>query len=220
MEADFWHERWRRGEIGFHQDAYHHGLVRWWPTLGLPVQSRVFVPLCGKSLDMAWLREQGHVIAGIELSPLAVESFFGERGLAASRVRSGTLEKWSADGYEIWCGDFFSLTPEELGPVQGLYDRAAFHALPPAMRARYAAHLAALLPAGARGLLVSLEYPQHEMNGPPFSLSLAELEALTASHFSLAPLQTIDVLSMEPRFRDRGVTRMTETVYSIVRTTR
>jgi thiopurine S-methyltransferase len=217
VDADFWYERWRRGEIGFHQTAYHPGLARWWPTLQLAAGSRVLVPLCGKSLDMAWLREQGHVVAGVELSAIAVDSFFAERGLVPTRSSRGALEKWAAGAYEIWCGDYFDLTPEALGPVSGVYDRAAFHALPPEMRGRYAAHLASLVPAGARGLLVTLEYLQHEMNGPPFAVDQAELERGLGRRFSISELQGEELLGANPKFRDRGLTSLVEHIYRLER---
>ena len=52
MKHDFWHERWLRDEIGFHQQAFNTHLQEFWRSLGLPSDAGVFVPLCGKTLDL------------------------------------------------------------------------------------------------------------------------------------------------------------------------
>ena len=78
MDTDFWLERWQNNQTGFHQDEINSYLTRYWSGLGLTQGSRVLVPLCGKSLDMLWLAEQGHSVVGIELSRLAIEAFFHE----------------------------------------------------------------------------------------------------------------------------------------------
>jgi thiopurine S-methyltransferase len=81
MEPDFWFERWQRGEIGWHGAEFNRHLLDYWPLLGLPAGTRTFVPLCGKSLDLLWLAGRGERVLGVELSQLAVESFFAEQGL-------------------------------------------------------------------------------------------------------------------------------------------
>src|SRR5690348_18017582 len=92
MRAEFWLERWREGRTGFHRDTPMPLLLRHWPALALPRGSRVLVPLCGKTLDMPWLAEQGHRVLGVELSPLAVEQFFAGQGLAPTRSEEDTSE--------------------------------------------------------------------------------------------------------------------------------
>ena len=212
MPSEYWSGRWERGEIAFHQPQVNADLRRYWPQLQLPSAARVFVPLCGKSEDMAWLRAQGHTVIGIELAELAVAAFFSEHGLQPTQERSGALQCFRAAGYELYVGDFFDLQAEQLRGVAGVYDRGALIALPPALRQRYAAQLAARLPAASRMLLVTVDYPQEQMPGPPFAVSDAEVRALYGGEFSVRRLASRDLLEMEPRFRERGVQTMAERV--------
>src|SRR5574340_1608572 len=146
MKKDFWLERWERKEIGFHQDEINPYLRQYWQELHLARGSEVFVPLCGKSRDMLWLREQGHAVLGVELSPLAAQAFFEENGLSPQRTRGERFDSYEADGIRILCGDFFDLDRDDLAGVKAVYDRASLIALPPEMRERYARHLESILP--------------------------------------------------------------------------
>ncbi len=210
MQPDFWHERWQQNQIGFHQDEVHPMLRRFWPTSGKG--KSVFVPLCGKSLDMWWLRQKGHPVVGVELSPLAAQDFFAEADVTPARSAAGPLECWQASDIKLYCGDFFALQPQHVADCSMIYDRAALIALPPEMRRDYVAHLHRLFPQGARMLLVTLEYPQAEMDGPPFSVSEAEVRALYDRPISLA---SHDILAENERFRQRGVSSLDEHAYLI-----
>jgi len=217
MEADFWHERWRAGEIGFHQPDYHPALLRHWPGLGVRAGGRVLVPLCGRSLDMVWLASQGLTVVGIELSPIAVAGFFEHERLEATVQPAGPLRRHAAGAYELLEGDFFDASPETLSGIDAWYDRAALVALPPGMRRRYAGHVAGLVPPGARGLLLTLEYPSHQMNGPPFPVPGSEVRELLGPGFEIVELERQDVLAGNPRFRERGLAHLVETVFRLVR---
>lgn len=217
MDASFWHERWQRNEIGFHQPRPHPALERLWRTLDLPRGSRVFVPLAGKSLDMLWLAAAGHRVVGIELSPIAVEAFFAEHGLRPDVEAHGELTLHRAGDIELWCGDFFALTAGQLGSVAGAFDRAALVALPPPMRRRYAAHLAELLPAGARTLLVTMEYDQRQMPGPPHAVLEEEVRALFGGQHAIALLGRDAALADFAKFAQRGVTALAEAFYRLER---
>ncbi len=213
MKKEFWLERWERAEIGFHQDEVNPYLLQYWPELQAAPGGEVFVPLCGKSLDMLWLRQQGHAVLGVELSPIAVRDFFVENGLALTHASAGQFDRCEAEGIRILCGDFFELTREHLAQVCAVYDRASLVALPPEMRARYARHLAELLPSGTPVLLVTFDYPQDEMNGPPFAVSVDEVQALYGAYAEVRLLAQVDILEREPRFKARGVTRMQENIF-------
>lgn len=217
MQPDFWHARWQRAETGFHRADVNPWLVRHLDALALSRGDHVFVPLCGKAHDLRFLADRGLRVTGIELSPLAVEAFLAEQRIDATRQRDGDLEVFTAGDLRILCGDFFRLTPALLGPVDGIFDRAALVALPPEMRRDYAAHLATLATAGSRDLLVSFDYAQAEMAGPPFSVPQAEIRSLFGSHFEIASLGRKDILDEEPRFRERGLTRLAETAWLLVR---
>jgi thiopurine S-methyltransferase len=215
MKAEFWLERWQRNEIGFHQGEINAHLQEFWDRLQLPAGSEVFVPLCGKSRDMLWLRAQGHRVLGVELSPLAVEDFFLENELKPQVRSHGAFDSWSCDGVTLLCGDFFELETADLKGVAAAYDRASLVALPPEMRERYAQHLHRILPTRVPMLLVTMDYPQAEMSGPPFSVSAAEVQRLYADHYDIARLYTHDVLAENVRFRERGLTHLDEVVFHL-----
>lgn len=210
MHEDFWQERWARNEIGFHLDDVHPGLRRHWPRLAVPVGATVLVPLCGKSLDLAWLAGQGYRVLGVELSQKAVEAFFSEQQLEVEVSQEGAYRVYRAGALEIRCGDFFALSAEDVAACQGVYDRAALIALPPAMRERYATLLTAILPAGCQQLLVTLDYDQAEMDGPPFAVSPSEVRELYAVGWDVELLEAKEVLERNPRMRERGLQRLEE----------
>ena len=215
MQPSFWHERWERAEIGFHKQEINTHLQQFWKGLELRAGQRVFVPLCGKSLDLLWLAGEGHPVTGVELSPVAVEAFFAENGLTPRRTQDGAFEVWEVDEIRILLGDFFALEPRQVADCAGVYDRASLIALPPAMRERYARHLDALLPPGVRVLLVTMEYDQTVLPGPPFAVSDAEVRARYGAAYDIEWLYTRDALSDESRWRDRGLTWLLEKVYRL-----
>ncbi len=215
MQREFWQTGWDQGRTGFHRNNVNPYLQRYWSALGAAPGSRVFVPLCGKSLDLLWLRDRGHRVVGVEVVHRAVEAFFAENGLAAATAAKGPFVAWTADGIEILEGDFFDLTAEETGDVAAVYDRASLIALPPAMRQRYAAQLRAILPAAAKVLLITLEYPQADMDGPPFSVTEGEVAALYQESFEIERLCTEDGLAANAQLRERGLSRLTENVYAL-----
>lgn len=217
MDPEFWHARWAANEIGFHQREINAHLQRHWRKLGLARGSRVLVPLCGKSLDLLWLAEQGHFVVGVEISEFAVSAFFRENDLQPVVRREDGYSRWSCDGIEILCGDFFDLQPDRLGSLDGCYDRAALVALPGSLRPRYAARLAALLPAGSHGLLVTMDYLQSDMEGPPFAVSSREVGQLFDGAFDVGHLEQFDALAAHPGFRDRGLDTLTEHVWRLHR---
>ena len=175
MEASFWRQRWADNQIGFHEAEPHTLLREPWPQLGLATGSRVFVPLCGKSHDMPWLREQGHAIVGNELAEIAVRDFFREHDMTAQQTRVGEFEVFASPGYELLCGDYFALTQAAVGPFAAINDRAALIALPPAMRREYATQLGQLAPSGTRMLLITVEYDLSVISPPPFAVSADEV---------------------------------------------
>jgi thiopurine S-methyltransferase len=217
MDPDFWLQRWREGRTGFHRDDVLPLLEAHWSTLALPARSRVFVPMAGKSRDMLWLVAQGHRVLGVELSPVAVAQFFSEHGLAPQVHDSPLGRHHVAGDLELVQGDVFGFDCAALADCQGVYDRAALVALPPDLRRRYADGPYAALPEGCRGLLITLEYPQEERGGPPFSVDAAEVERLFAARWELSELDRRDVLADEPRFRAEGVTRMATAAWSLRR---
>lgn len=217
MQPEFWHERWRTGQTAFHRSAVDRHLERYWPDLGLASDSRVFVPLCGKSLDLLWLREQGHFVAGVELSAVALEAFCMQHGITAKRRTLGDFNVYEALRLQLYCGDLFSLTPELLGSVSAIYDRAALISWAPELRAAYAAHMTKLAGPGSQTLLITMEYPQEQMKGPPFCVGADEVERLYGQNHAIRQLGRDDILASEPRLQARGVTELYEVCYRLTR---
>ncbi len=217
MQPDFWHERWRSGQIGFHRPTTHESLMALWGRLPPPVGGRVFVPLCGKSVDLLWLRAQGHEVVGVELSDIALQAFCQEHGVAARRRTVGAFDCYEAPQLALWRGDFFALTPEMLAGVGAVYDRAALISWAPALRAAYVQQLTRLTPPGTRTLLLTLEYPPAQISGPPFSVTAAEVAALYSAHHRIEELSRRDILDTDPRMRERGVTELLEVAYRLTR---
>lgn len=216
MHPDFWHQRWQQNQIGFHQDTPTPLLQKHWPALGVAAGARVFVPLCGKSLDMAWLAARGHRVLGVELSRLAVEHFFAEHGLQPDIEDSRYGTCFRAGNIEILCGDAFGLDAELLASCSAVFDRAALIALPPALRQRYVGELHARLPTGCRGLLVTLEYPQDERDGPPFSVPEPEVRELYADAWRVDLLERRPIPADHPGFVN-GVSKLQTAVYALQR---
>ena len=216
MQHEFWLERWEQNQIGFHKQEISPYLQRFWSKLGVSQGDRVFVPLCGKSNDMLWFLGMGYQVIGVELSPLAVESFFADNDLKPKITRQGDFLVNEVDGLQIFCGDFFALQAADLGHVNVVYDRASLVALPVDMRIKYVSSLSTLLPTNTPILLVTLDYPQHEMQGPPFSVPGEEIGKLFGSWCDVELLTSEDVLEQESAFKKRGLTTMAEQAYRLV----
>ena len=217
MDADFWLQRWREGQIGFHRGEVMPLLEQYWPSLAVPAGSRVFVPLAGKTLDMHWLAAQGLQVLGCELSPLAVEAFFAEAGITPQVQRDADGLHHRAGAIDLVQGDVFALREQTLATMDAFYDRAALIALPAGMRRRYVDEVYGRLPAGCRGLLITLEYPPGEKDGPPFPVPEADVHALFARHWDVDRLTRRDILASEPRFIAEGVTALATAAYRLQR---
>ena len=215
MEPEFWLERWRTAQIGFHQAETNSALVAHWSSLDLPKGSRVFVPLCGKSLDMVWLAGQGHSVTGVELSQIAIDEFFQELSLTPEQREEGGFTITSAGPYELWCGDFFALPARPLAQMAAIYDRASLIALPSDLRREYAIKLSQLNRSGAPQLLLTIEYDQSAVPGPPFSVVETEVRELYEKAWEITELARGDTEIRNPKFLERGLEVVTGAVYQL-----
>ena len=222
MQAKYWLDKWSDNKIGFHQDRANKRLQQHWASLNLAEGAPVFVPLCGKSLDMLWLHQCGHPVFGVELSEKAVKAFFAENDLPFEQrqdehftIYAGTHH---AQGIVLMVGDFFALTPADLTHCHAFYDRAAMIAMGDDLRARYAAHLGKLLAVGSTGLLLTIEYDQSRMNGPPFSVSDDNARPLLGNNnFEIAELAHYSGPERLGNLADRGLETLDEWVYLLTR---
>lgn len=210
-----WLKLWRDRRADFHQKTVNRYLARFWPNLARPQGSRVFVPLCGKSLDMIWLAEQGHEVIGVELSPIAVRAFFRENRLQPSRRRIGDFTLWEHGRISILCGDYFSLDKADLGQVDTVYDRAALTALPEDVRRLYVAHLRKIVPANAGVLLLTIEDAAED---DPLEQAIGvdkELTALYSEGFEISLKHVESVFETDPQAPKQPPRRAEYKVYRL-----
>ncbi|MBA6412248.1 thiopurine S-methyltransferase [Parahaliea sp. F7430] len=175
MNEEFWHEKWAKNEIGFHEKDGNRLLSEHLHQLALQPGQRILLPLCGKTRDIARLLAQGYQVVGIELSELAIEQLFEELEIKAKIAQAGELSIYSADSIDIFVGNIFSVDENTLGHVDAIYDRAALVALPEVLRMEYVDHLARIAHQAAQ-LLITFEYDQKAMDGPPFSITQAAIK--------------------------------------------
>lgn len=188
MEASFWHKKWERGEINFHESEVNPLLTEHFKRLNPANGSRVFLPLCGKTRDIAWLLARGYRVTGAELSEHAINELFKELGLEPQISKVGELTRYSAKDIDIFVGDIFDVSAEYLGPIDAIYDRAALVALPLSTREKYASHLMKITGAAPQ-LLITYEYMQALMDGPPFSVSADEVKQRYGAAYQLTPVE-------------------------------
>ena len=189
MDKNFWRQKWERNEIAFHASEPNPLLVKYFNKPSPANGGRLFLPLCGKTLDIPWLLSNGFRVAGAELSKIAVEQLFSELGIEPKISRVGEVDHYSATKIDLFVGDIFDLSEKRLGPVDAIYDRAALVALPAEMRKRYAAHLTEITDQAPQ-LLICYEYDQGLMEGPPFSIDAKEVNRLYGDRYHLELVAT------------------------------
>jgi thiopurine S-methyltransferase len=211
----FWLSRWQENDIGWHHEEFNPHLLGFWEKLEVPAGARILVPLCGKTRDMVWLAEHQYRILGIEISPVAVSTFFAERGLEPRVSEGKPFSRWQGGAFELLCGDLFLLQQEDLQHVDAVYDRASLVALDRDQRKAYAKLLGSLLARGCGVLLVAMDYPQQEMPGPPYSVEEGEVSELFGSEFEIELLDSKDLIKDTDRYQNRGLSRMSEQIYRL-----
>ncbi len=214
MNNDFWNERWQKNEIGFHRKSINHYLVNHWQTLGSSPNDSVFVPLCGKSVDLIWLAKQCRSVLAIELSMKAVADFFTENNLSPKVSENENFQVYRAENITILCGDFFKMERSDIAACSIIYDRASLIAFPPNMQEEYAKKLDALFPNPHKRLLITLDYDSSIMNGPPFATSPSTVNRLF-SEYEVDHLESINIIDHSPHFEKKGLTSLIEHVFYI-----
>ncbi|WP_444919563.1 thiopurine S-methyltransferase [Microbulbifer sp. CnH-101-G] len=192
MEATYWHDKWKKNDIGFHEASGNSLLSEFFSQLCLSKGDRVFIPLCGKTRDIGWLLSEGYRVAGAELSEMAVQQLFEEMELTPEIDQLDSIKHYKAKNIDIFVGDIFDLSEEILQEVDGIYDRAALVALPQDIRPGYTQHLMAITKVAPQ-LLISFEYEQSELAGPPFSISSQEIFDRYDEEYQVKMLASRDV---------------------------
>lgn len=176
MEKYFWEEKWENNEIGFHMDRPHPLLLKFRPVIWSKSSQHFFLPLCGKTDDIKWLIDNGDKVTGVEFSEIAVKSFFTEKNIQYSESIINGKRVFLSKNLKIFCCDFFEIDKRDIGPVDAIYDRAATVALPEKMRTKYFNSMKELMDAHTKNLLLSFEYEEGTIQGPPFAVYRNEIE--------------------------------------------
>jgi len=203
-----WLQRWQQGRTGWHEDDGNQALHRFWP--GHSGARRVLVPLCGKTPDLLWLAQRGHTVAGIELSRTAVEAFFADNALDFELRPSGAMLEYRAtsESLSVFCGDYFDFLQQGF---DALYDRGSLVALPAERRERYVQHTKSCLIDSPVSFIITLEYDQAVVDGPPFAVMPDELLGYWPDALRVA--DTDDIETCPPKFREAGLTDIREVVW-------
>lgn len=205
MEISYWKSRWRKGNTGWHLDHVFPPLTKLWPTLSVPKDATVMVPLCGKSQDLQWLADQGHHVIGVEASSQAIEEFIAASPESFTRTKRYGYIIFYSPSLALWQGNFLTFPDQAVENIDAIYDKASLVALPPDKREEYAAKLLELCSPHTQLLLQTFEYNQDEMTGPPFSVPLKEVLALFGNHFNIHLLQKESMLADVQKFQQRGL---------------
>lgn len=214
MNPEFWHSKWAKNEIGFHLSNVHPLVVKYLNDEALSDISSVFVPLCGKSLDVGYFLQKGKKVIANELSAEAVNALFQSLSLTPNITTWSGGQCYQADNLTVWVGDFFQLTAQQVSDIDLVYDRAALVALPQEMRTRYTAHMLTLTP-NAQQLLLTLGYQQSDMAGPPFSVSEEEVQGHYGSAKKITLLSSKEIIEHEPKFAQIGLKSLKESAFWI-----
>ena len=215
MHHDQWLDRWKQNRIGFHEPKVNYHLRRYLPDFNLNPGDMIFMPLCGKAHDIDWIARQGFQVVGIELSEIAIESFFSEHNLPYQQFESERFTLRKSGNISLIQGDYFDLQQEDLSACKMVYDRASLIAINEVNRSRYCAHMLSNVPQSTDQFLITLDYDQAQMQGPPFAVSAQEVRQHYESEYAIDMLEVNDVLDERPRWRDQGLSALTESVFRL-----
>lgn len=213
-----WHDFWsREGNPGFHEAEGNSYLKQFLPQFNLTTGDHVFLPLCGKTVDMRWLLDQGFKVSGVELSEIAIRAFFEESGMPYQIRQMENFNCYYSENIQLYHGNFIDLNAEHLSDCNLVYDRAAIVAIEADIRHLYSQHMLRIIPADSAMLMILLEYDQNVVKGPPFSVPVEEVESYYGRYFHLSTLFSEDMIDKEPRWRERGLNSFKETVVKLER---
>ncbi len=210
-----WHKHWTRPNPGFHEGQVNRYLEKYLPLFSLPAGATIFMPLCGKALDIYWLSQQGYRVIGVELSAVAVESFFNEADLPYSKKTDGKFTRYEAQNITLYQGDYLDIQAAQLEQCALVYDRASIVAIESFNRASYQQRMMQIIPAATPMLLITLTYDQSQMSGPPFSVPVDEIRQLYQPDYQIDLLESNEQIEERPRWRDQGLTSLNETALKL-----
>ncbi|KAL8583791.1 hypothetical protein ACOMHN_036426 [Nucella lapillus] len=175
LDNQGWIQRWNDRAIGFHIFATHPMLLKHVNVLEDGRSNlRILMPLCGKFWDMHWLAQRGHTVVGVEVAERAVHEFLKEYPYSHTARPvpgvEGTLFQTHDKKIQIYCCDFFKITPEEVGVVDAVWDRGSMVSINVCDRPRYAQVMQSVMSKHCRYLLSALNYDETKYTGIPHHL--------------------------------------------------
>lgn len=200
MEPSYWLAAWDEERTAFHSDAVHPALPKHEESFLGGGAHHVLVPLCGKSVDLAWMAARGHQVVGVELAEKAIVAFHAREHRGPTVTEAEGFRAYRSPGLMVLQGDVFALTPEIAGPIDRVWDRAALVALTPEQRVKYVEVLRTLLLPGAVVLLETFDYDQAQKPGPPHAVTEDEVRTLWAG----AKVERLDQHDATEEVRPRG----------------
>lgn len=214
MNKTYWLNRWETGNIRFNQPTPHRFLIKHYQSLGLHPHEQVFVPLCGKSIDMIWIMAQDQRVIGVEISPIAILDFLKENKLDAVEFKDGAFQVYQNASFTLYNGDLFNLTAKHLSEIKAVYDRGSLTAMPPnTLRSQYVDWVKNTIPENCKILLVVLEHGAPDVMEPPFSTTLEEVNLCFANQFSVTQLEREYIAEIPAHWEARGVHDLYECAY-------
>ena len=165
-----WESHYQQKDTPWEKGAPSPGLVDF--LAAEPVRGRVLVPGCGFGHDVRALAATADEVVGLDLAPSAVK--------AAERLPKVGVERYVQ-------GDLFALPPAMRGAFDWVFEHTCFCAIDPAQRPAYVEAVAGALQPGGRLLAVFYLDPGNTSpgEGPPFEVSVAELDRLFLPRFTL-----------------------------------
>ena len=218
MSNKIWKAKWKRNDIGFHQPAINPLLQQYLPQLHLSANDDILVPLCGKSLDMDLLTDSGYHVIGIEVSKVAIQAYFDARNVKPKREKKGKFIRWWHQDMEIWCGDIFNLSANEIGHVKTLYDCASLTAFPPDSRPYYVRHFYEKLSQHSQILLITTETADEQQQNSVSTID-SEIQSLYEANYHIELLHGQSSLKQDPEYPDEPNKPMEEKVYLLTNNT-
>ena len=185
-----WAKSWREGKTGFHLSHPNPNLEKYAHILA--DCKKILFPLCGKTLDMHYMHHKGHHCIGVERVEKAIQSFFAEWDV----IPKQNNHIYQHQQITIHHQNIFAVHAENIPNIDGIFDRAALIALPIEIRQQYANHLLSFLPAGGKILMITIDMPRPQEQGPPF---LVRKEAIPTLFSAASDVSCLAVVHKTPK---------------------
>tara|TARA_R110002110_G_scaffold415800_1_gene656285 strand:- start:42688 stop:43344 length:657 start_codon:yes stop_codon:yes gene_type:complete len=217
MDQAFWHEKWNSDNIPFNQKQPNPFMVKFFNRLNLKPGSTIFAPLCGKSVDLVWLAEQGFKVIGSELNYQACKDFYHENAIPFKEHKEKSFHFFSSENITLLAGDFFELSNDIIGKIDAIYDRASLIALPSDTRLLYAEKIINLTNANTHLFLITIGYKQSQMQGPPFSVNETEVYQLYSQYFHIETVHNKRAKNIPLHLQAKGLIEANDLVFSLLK---